>query len=128
MQAKLGDSIIIIGNATKDATYSLVGSKNTPNCKWSMAIGKDANDQTIFANCEAWTRLAGIAKDIKKGDPVLVIGKVREHEYEGKTYKTLIADWVQFVGSAKQTTQVQPQEPQNEGFETLGDNLDDLPF
>ena len=56
MRAKLGDGVMACGNATKDAEYNRLGEKNTPNCKWGMAVGKDKDDNTVFANCEAWGR------------------------------------------------------------------------
>jgi single-stranded DNA-binding protein len=102
MQAKIGDSIMIIGNASKDAEFKHVGEKNTPNAKWGVCIGKDQDGKAIFVNCEAWTRLAYVASEIKKGDPVMVVGKINSREYNEKTYRTLVADWVQVIGSRSQ--------------------------
>jgi single-stranded DNA-binding protein len=126
MRAKLGDGVMACGNATKDAEFKLVGEKNTPNCKWGMAVGKDADDNTVFVNCEAWGRLANYAAGIKKGDPVLVFGQIRSHEYNDKTYHTLVADFVQYIGSTKEKRQeMQQAEPQDDFFPV---DDDDLPF
>jgi single-stranded DNA-binding protein len=126
MRAKLGDGVMACGNATKDAEYKLLGEKNTPNCKWGMAVGKNADDSTIFVNCEAWGRLANHAAEIKKGDPVLVFGQIRSHEYNDKTYHTLVADFVQYIGSTKEKRQeMQQAEPQDDFF-PVDDG--DLPF
>lgn len=126
MRAKLGDGVMACGNATKDAEFKLLGEKNTPNCKWGMAVGKDKDDNTVFVNCEAWGRLANYAAGIKKGDPVLVFGQMRSHEYNGKTYHTLVADFVQFIGSTTEKRQeMQQAEPQDDFFPV---DDDDLPF
>lgn len=126
MRAKIGDGVMACGNATKDAEYKRLGEKNTPNCKWGMAVGKNADDSTVFVNCEAWGRLANYAAGIKKGDPVLVFGQMRSHEYNDKTYHTLVADFVQFIGSTKEKRQeMQQAEPQDDFFPV---DDDDLPF
>jgi single-stranded DNA-binding protein len=127
MRAKLGDGVMACGNATKDAEFKRLGEKNTPNAKWGMAVGKDADDNTVFVNCEAWGRLANYAANIKKGDPVLVFGQMRSHEYNDKTYHTLVADFVQFIGSATERKQeMQQAEPENGFFPDM--DSEDLPF
>jgi single-stranded DNA-binding protein len=126
MRAKIGDGVMACGNATRDGEFKLLGEKNTPNCKWGMAVGKDADDNTVFVNCEAWGRLANHAAEIKKGDPVLVFGQIRSHEYNGKTYHTLVADFVHFIGSTTEKRQeMQQAEPQDDFFPV--DDMD-LPF
>jgi single-stranded DNA-binding protein len=125
MRAKLGDGVMACGNATRDGEFKLLGEKNTPNTKWGMAVGKDADDNTVFVNCEAWGRLANYAVEIKKGDPVLVFGQMRSHEYNGKTYHTLVADFVQFIGSTTERQEMQQAEPQDDFFPV--DDMD-LPF
>jgi single-stranded DNA-binding protein len=126
MRAKIGDGVMACGNATKDAEFKLVGEKNTPNCKWGMAVGKGKDDNAVFVNCEAWGRLANYAAGIKKGDPVLVFGQMKSHEYNDKTYHTLVADFVQFIGSTKEKRQeMQQAEPQDDFF-PVDDG--DLPF
>ena len=126
MRAKLGDGVMACGNATKDAEYKRLGEKNTPNVKWGMAVGKNADDSTVFANCEAWGRLANYAAGIKKGDPVLVFGQMRSHEYNDKTYHTLVADFVQFIGGTTERQEPQQAEPENGFFPDM--DSEDLPF
>jgi single-stranded DNA-binding protein len=131
MQAKLGDSIMIIGNASKDAEFKHVGEKQTPNSKFSLIIGKDADNKSIFVDCEAWSRLAYIASQIQKGDIVMAIGTVKTREYNGKTYKTLTADWVDIKGSTAKAEQPasQPQTPPAEAPMNLNpEDTDGLPF
>ncbi len=58
MQAKVGDSVMVVGNATRDADVKFVGEKQTPLTSFSLAIGKDKEDKGIFVECAAWQRLA----------------------------------------------------------------------
>jgi single-stranded DNA-binding protein len=129
MRAKLGDGVLITGNASKDAELKRVGEKQSPNTKWGVAVGKDAEDKVVFVNCEAWGRLAYKASEIQKGDPVLVIGKLESHEYQGKTYHTVVAEFLQHIGKTENHTQDKPQgEAQTVGMMPLLTDDDDLPF
>lgn len=127
MRAKLGDGVMACGNATKDAEFKLLGEKNTPNCKWGMAVGKDKDDNTVFVNCEAWGRLANYAAGIKKGDPVLVFGQMQSREHNDKTYHTLVAGFVQFISSTIER-QPEPQQSSELQGEFFPVDDDDLPF
>lgn len=93
-QIKLGDSVLVVGVATKDAELKMVGDKKTPLVSFGLAVGKNQHQQTIFANCKAWRKLAEYAAQIRKGDAVCAIGTIEEREWNGKTYKDLMCDWV----------------------------------
>lgn len=97
MQIKLGDYVLVVGKATKDAEFKLVGEKQSPVCSFSLNVGKRQDTTTIFANCKAWYGLAQLSKNINKGDTVIVIGKTESREYNGKTYTDLIAEWLNIV-------------------------------
>ena len=99
MQIKLGDYVLVVGRATKDAEFKIVGAKESPVCSFGLNVGKRQDTTTIFANCKAWYKWAEIAKNIRKGDDVLVIGKTESREYNGKTYTDLIAEWVEIGGA-----------------------------
>jgi len=138
-QFKIGNLIGVIGYASKDADFS-----TTPNgakvCKFSLVIGKDdtkeQGKQSTFANCECWRELAEYAENIKKGDTVFAIGIIKTREYNGNTYTTLTADWLNIAKIAQGTVQTQPlptQEAQKENFsigefEEIDTNESDLPF
>ena len=100
MQTKLGESVLVVGKATKDAEYKLVGAKESPVCSFGLNVGKRQDTTTIFVNCKAWYKWAEYAKNICKGDDVLVIGHTESREYNGKTYTDLIAEWVE-IGCAE---------------------------
>ena len=123
MQAKIGDSIAIIGNATKDAELKTVGEKNSPLTKFSVAINRGKDAEPVYVNCVAWYRMAHVAQGIRKGDPCFVIGKLESREYNGKPYTDLVCEWVDFRGET-----VKPQ-PVFEAAQVAFDEMDDeLPF
>lgn len=104
MQIKLGTNptgenvYMVSGTVCKNAEYKEVGTKSTPMATFSLAVGKAKDTTTIFASCKAWRKLAAYARLIEKGDTVIAIGTIEEHEYEGKQYKTLVCEWLNRVG------------------------------
>lgn len=99
MQTKLGDSVLVSGKAIKDAEYKIVGAKESPICSFGLNVGKRQDTTTIFVNCKAWYGLAEYAKNICKGDTVIVIGHTESREYNGKTYTDLTADWLNILSA-----------------------------
>lgn len=132
MQGKIGESVIVVGRATKDAEFKLVGEKNSPVCSFSLAVGKRKDTTTIFANCKAWYKWAEVAKNIKKGDDVLVIGHTESREYNGNTYTDLIAEWINVVGAYASASETSPSgKPYPDGVtfeEELSNSEEKLPF
>jgi len=76
--------------------------------------------------------LAYCASGIKKGDTVMVIGNIESRKHEGKTYKTLNAEWVDVKGQTVQKPQEQSAQPAQtyvpDGLYPLPTDDDDLPF
>ena len=128
---------IAVGTVGKNAEYSKVGEKQTPTLKFSMVVGKDENDQAIWMNCQAWSKIAEMWREtIYKGDIVTVYGTIQTHEYNGKTYKTLTAETVLKTGfdfgeneNERQTSNPKNNVSENKtpGFE-ISDSDGDLPF
>lgn len=80
---------MVIGGATKDAEERTTQSGKTV-VKFSLGCGKRADDSSIYADCEAWNRVADLAKGIKKGDLVMAAGSIRPYTSQtGKTYNNL---------------------------------------
>ena len=133
MQIKLPDGFIeVIGRATGDAELKIVGEKQTPMCTFSLAVGKNPDTTTKFANCKAWRNDALYAAGIKKGCSVRAAGKVEEREYNGKQYKTLTCEWLNFVpqmdaASIPVTPPAQKTTPAENTLKEV-DAGDDLPF
>jgi len=92
---------VAAGFAARDGEYSELGDKRTPVLKFSLAVGKDANDETIWFNCQAWNPAATRFKHrIKKGETYAVFGTWERREHNGKTYHTLN---VQYIGDMAKT-------------------------
>ena len=128
-QAKIGELVIVAGNATRDAEYKTVGDKGTSVCSFSLAVGKDKDGKTKFANCKAWHSLAKLASHISKGDAVCVIGALETREYNGKTYTNLVADWLNIAWASQNTAADQGQKPQPPVFNAETDiEQGELPF
>lgn len=140
MQIKLGQGVLVTGRATKDAELKLVGAKDSPVAQFSIAAGKREDDTTIFVEIKAWYRLAEYAEGIRKGDAVCAVGEIEEREYNGKIYKTLVADWLNYAdGGKKQAAYKPPLPPVSKPstiaappfkpvFVQVEDEVDPLPF
>ncbi len=100
MQGKLQDgSIIICGALPKDAEYKTVGDKNSSLTKFGVKVGErpvEGQDkpEAIWVNCDCWHEVAKSTKNLKKLDVVFCIGKLDVKEHEGKTYRTLVCEFV----------------------------------
>lgn len=129
------DHWLATGNATKDAELKIVGSKGSHVCQFSIAAGKRDDESTIFVDCKAWFSLADYASNVRKKDSVIIVGKIEERESGGRTYKSLVAEWMNFVGEPTTGANIPTGEPSPSGkpypagttFEEA-DNEADLPF
>ena len=135
MYSKLQDgNFIISGFVARDAEMktSQNGKRYT---KWAVKVGEKPSQtqgergEASWTNCIAWHDMARYAGQIKKGDTVMVVGRIETSEYEGKTYKTLNAEYISIMGKA-QAAATAPQQADNnvlaEYEEILGG--DDMPF
>lgn len=100
MQSKLQDgNIIICGYVARDAELKSTQTGKSL-CRWSVKVGEKQNGEqkeAIWVNCQAWHGTARAASAIKKGDTVLAVGKLDISEYEGKTYKNLVCEFVSIM-------------------------------
>lgn len=124
-QLKSGETVLVAGRASNDAELKTVGENNTKICEFSLMIGKQEDGKGIFANCKAWRELAEFASYIKKGDSVCVVGRLESREYNGKTYTSVVADWVSLAGAKGSATSVAPHP--SSAFKELPDEPE-LPF
>jgi len=112
MYINLKGGSVVAGNTTKDPDYKLVGDKQTPLFKLSVAIGKDENGESMYADIAAWKNLAERLKDcgIKKGDPIAAFGTWSKRDAgNGKTYWTFNADFVSILGKMQTPVSGSPQ-------------------
>lgn len=115
MIIKNGSSCICAGRVIKDAEYKTVGDKQTPLTKFSISY-EYHQDGSGLMSVDCWRELAAAARNIKKGDRVIVAGVLSSNDYNGKTYWSIAADAV-----AKSITAIIDEN----GFEELP--ADDVP-
>lgn len=132
MQTKFKDgSVMVCGGCAKDAAVEFVGDDAKRVCKVGLAVGKrtpqgSGEPQTVWCNVVAWHGLAQVLSTARKGNQVLVVGKLKSREYEGKTYTDLIADFVSVC--ALPSPDVTPVAPTADQFVDLTDDGGELPF
>lgn len=91
---------IVAGRCT-EPKFGYVGKDNTPRCTVGVAAGKSKTEKdengypkTIWINIVAWRDMAYILYSAHKGDAVIATGLLHEHEYEGRMYKDIQAEFV----------------------------------
>ena len=90
MQVSLGaGNYMMVGRATKDAEVRQ-SSNDKPFTTFSLAVGKNEDGSTKYANCIAFGREAKYAALIRKGTSVMALGRIETNESGGKTYKNLV--------------------------------------
>ena len=84
------------GRAGQEVKYERIGEKGTPKATFSIAATQVDSNEVKWFNCQARGDLAEHVKalNIAKGDRLLVVGIIKEHEYNGKIYHNLVVDWV----------------------------------
>lgn len=126
MQTKFSDgSVMACGIVTKDPELKHVGSKSQAMTTFGIAVGKNSDDSTIYVNCKAWRSIAEYAAKMHKGDSAVVIGQIETSEYNGKTYKTLVVTWMNFISASSANQPTPPAQPRHNAG---GDGEDELPF
>jgi single-strand DNA-binding protein len=123
------NKVILAGRLGQDPTYKLLNNDNSV-ANFSLATTETRNvegekkTQTEWHNIAAWKKLANFVNNyLKKGDQVLVEGKIKYDTYEKdgiKKYKTsIVASNVKaFWGESKA----------NNKSEEIKITEDDLPF
>lgn len=103
MYSKLQDgSFMVCGYVARDAELKTTQTGKSL-CTWSIKVGEKPSPtegergEAIWTNCQAWHNAARYAASIKKGDTVFAVGKISVNEYEGKTYKNLVCEFVSIM-------------------------------
>jgi single-strand DNA-binding protein len=97
--------VILAGNLTRDPELRFTQS-GTPVCGFGLAVNRvfSKNDEVDFFNVSAWRELGErVANYKKKGDPVLVEGRLQYRTWEAqdgskRSAVDVVADNVQFLG------------------------------
>ena len=132
------NKVVLIGRLTKDLeTRYTTGAKPIAVTKGSLAVNrrfkKDGEPDADFINITFFGKTAEVAsKYLQKGSQVAVTGRLQISSYDNKegkkTYYTeVIVEEMDFVGS-KKTEQPEKPEPDANGFTTVTQEDDVLPF
>ena len=110
----------VTGNLGKDAETKTVGSNGDFVASFSVASSKKVKGETVtqWVNCSLWgKRGEALAKFLKKGTPVTVVGELSARMYDGQNEKGLSVD-----------LRVQDIALQGGKREEKGDDEDEIPF
>lgn len=128
MMANNFSKTIIEGRVGRDPEWKDVGNGL---CRFSVACSeswKNASDEwveeTVWYNVALWGKSGQyMMEKIHKGDRVLVSGRMKTNEHEGKTYWTLSPEMggVTVLERKEGAASSKPAEPKN-------DDDDELPF
>ena len=121
--------VMIAGRIGKDAQHRTTQG-GTDICSFTVAcdVGFGENKSTVWVDVAKFGKGAeGLARFIRKGDPITVSGDLATREYEGKTYLTCRADEVALQG-AKSDNRGERKKSYDTPY-NLDDDLDaDIPF
>lgn len=118
---------LICGRCAKDA--KIFASKNgTVIGSVSVPAYSKADGTTVWMTVKGFGSMGRVVSSASKGDPIIAVGRVEAHDYEGKTYIDLIAEWAS-VGAQRidARTAAVPLMNSSGGFEEIQDE-GELPF
>ncbi|WP_119065542.1 single-stranded DNA-binding protein [Rubrobacter indicoceani] len=99
------NKVIVAGNLTRDPELRFTGG-GVPVCSFGLAVNRvrSKNEEVDFFDVSAWRELGEtIANYKKKGDPILVEGRLQFRSWEAqdgskRNKVDIVADNVQFLG------------------------------
>jgi single-strand DNA-binding protein len=135
--------VVLAGNLTRDPELRFT-SNGIPVCGFGLAVNRvrSKGEEVDFFDITAWRELGEtIANYKKKGDPILVEGKLQFSTWEAKDGSKrnkvdVVADNVQFLGSRGDSEGGGGRQGQQSGQQSGGRNdvdineedFDDIPF
>ncbi len=134
------NKVIIVGNLTKDpeVRYTAGGVpvanlRLAINRKWKDKTG-NAKEEVCYVTAVAWNKLAEICGEyVKKGDPILVEGRLQSKSWETedkqkRTALEVVAENIQFLKGKTSGASSPGEEPEGTPTSTFGDPGEDMPF
>ena len=135
------NKVILAGNLTRDPELRFTQS-GTPVCGFGLAVNRvfSKNEEVDFFNVSAWRDLGErVANYTKKGDPILVEGKLQYRTWEAqdgtkRSAVDVVADNVQFLsrpGDGGAEGEVQPRSVRGgdrDNVDLNEEDFDDIPF
>ncbi len=135
------NKIFITGRATKDPELKYLPSNNTATTSFSLAVQRnfknaEGNYDADFINCTAWRSTAEyIAKYLKKGKRISVVGRLQVRKYKAQdgtdlSVTEVIAEEVEILDFENKGTEGQTEASTSapSGFVEVEANDDDVPF
>lgn len=124
---------IIHGRLVRDPQLTQAADPAKDRCNFTVAVSRRYGDEADFFDCTVFGKRAGvISKYFQKGSEIALTGEGQIRKYEDKNgvkkqaYSILVHDF-DFCGkSQKMQEGTSPDIP--EGFETVEDIKDDVPF
>lgn len=120
-------NLFLAGNTGRDAEHKTTQG-GTEFCRFTVAAETGFGDKkhTTWVDVTKWGKGSeGLARILRKGSKVTVLGEMSLREHEGKTYVQCRADNVKVMGTpegAQQRRELERQQPP-------ADDLDDeIPF
>ena len=130
--------VILAGHMTRDPELTFTNS-GIAVCALGLAVNrrkpKDGGDPEVdFFDVTAWRELGEtIANYKKKGDPILVEGRLQFRSWEGqdgskRSKVDVVADNVQFLARAGDAGQQGPPRSNRDDVDLNEEDFDDIPF
>lgn len=137
------NKVIIAGNLTRDPELRFTNG-GVPVCSFGMAVNRvrSKTEEVDFFDVSAWRELGEtIANYKKKGDPILVEGRLQFRSWEAqdgskRNKVDVVADNVQFLGRAGDGADGgggggqggQRRQGQQDDVNVSEEDFDDIPF
>ncbi|MBA2442057.1 MAG: single-stranded DNA-binding protein [Rubrobacter sp.] len=136
--------VILAGNLTRDPELRFTNN-GVPVCGFGMAVNRirSKNEEVDFFDITAWRELGEtIANYKKKGDPILVEGKLQFRTWEAqdgskRNKVDVVADTIQFLnradggeggGGGQQRARSQQKDQSSDDVDLNEEDFDDIPF
>ena len=106
------NQVNLVGRLTADPEFSHVGAKETPLCKFRLAVNRrrGENRTVAFLDCDAWGRVAEILSEYtQKGSELRVSGYLRQDSWKddndnNRSKLVVVAEDVSLGARPRETT------------------------
>jgi len=144
------NKVVLMGRLTKDPELRYTNTNNTPLASFSLAVNRrftrqGEERQADFINITAWGKTAEFVKNyFTKGMQVAVVGRIQTRSWDDEAGKRhyatdVVAEETYFADSKRNSSgggngnmqsmeRNAPPIKANDGFATVDDDDDELPF
>ena len=130
------NKIILLGRLCKDVELKYTATNNKAVASFSLAVNRrfSKTGEADFINIIAWDKNAEFcSKYFSKGQQVSIVGRIQTRNYDNaegkKVYVTeVVAEECYFAESKKDKDNTGPGANTDDGFYSVDDGEEDLPF